>query len=175
MEYGGESNLRKLIEKQKNLDKFEENIIIDILKQICLGIKEIHKNGIIHRDLKPENIFIDENNKIKIGDFDISKIISNNKKTKKTQKKAGTPNYIAPEIINNNIYSTKSDIYALGCIMYELFTFNVYEEDKNNREKSCKIDESVYDKKWQNLLDLLLKEDYKKRPDIEKILNEYFN
>ena len=73
MEYGGESNLRDLIEKQKDLDKFEENIIIDILKQICLGIKEIHKNGIIHRDLKPENIFINENNDIKIGDFGISK------------------------------------------------------------------------------------------------------
>ena len=177
MEYGGNSNLRDLIEKQnqKNLCKFEENIIIDIMKQICLGIKEIHKNGIIHRNLKPENIFIDKNNKIKIGDFGISKIITNNKKTNKTENKAGTINYMAPEIKNKNIYSNKSDIYSLGCIMYKLFTLNVYEDDKNDKEKYCKIDELVYDKKWQNLLDLLLKEDYHKRPDIEKILNDYLN
>ena len=175
MEYGGESNLRNFIEKQKNLELIEENIIIDIIKQICLGIKEIHKNKIIHRDLKPENIFIDENNKIKIGDFGISKIISNNKTSQKTQKEAGTIKYMAPEISNKKIYSNKSDIYALGCIMYELFTLNVYEDDKKDKEKVCKIDESSYDKKWQNLLNLLLKEDYHKRLDIEEILNNYLN
>ena len=72
MEYGGEINLKQYIENKEEL--IEENIIKDIILQICIGIKEIHKNNIIHRDLTPDNIFINKNNKIKIGDFDISKI-----------------------------------------------------------------------------------------------------
>ena len=51
----------------------EEKLIYNIIKQICLGIKEIHNKKIIHRDLKPENIFMNKNNEIKIGDFGISK------------------------------------------------------------------------------------------------------
>ena len=53
----------------------EEDILYNIIKQICIGIKEIHNKNIIHRDLKPENIFINENNVIKIGDFGISKLL----------------------------------------------------------------------------------------------------
>ena len=65
MEYGGEMNLKQYIEHQKD-ELIEENIIKDIILQICIGIKEIHKNSIIHRDLTPDNIFINKNNKIKI-------------------------------------------------------------------------------------------------------------
>ena len=67
MEYGGEINLKQYIENKEEL--IEENIIKDIILQICIGIKEIHKNNIIHRDLTPDNIFINKNNKIKIGDL----------------------------------------------------------------------------------------------------------
>ena len=56
MEYGGEINLKRYIENKKELIK--ENIIKDIILQICIGLKEIHKNNIIHRDLTPDNIFI---------------------------------------------------------------------------------------------------------------------
>ena len=78
MEYCSDSNLKKFILSYKNKNKFiDENIIKDIILQICIGIKEIHKNSIIHRDLTPDNIFINKNNKIKIGDFGISKIIKN--------------------------------------------------------------------------------------------------
>ena len=72
MEYGGEINLKQYIENKEEL--IEEKIIKDIVLQICIGLKEIHKNNIIHRDLTPDNIFINKNNKIKIGDFGISKI-----------------------------------------------------------------------------------------------------
>ena len=58
---------------KKKIKKIDEKIIINIIKQICLGIREIHNKNIIHRDLKPENILLDKNNKIKIGDFGISK------------------------------------------------------------------------------------------------------
>ena len=70
MEYCSEGNLRNFIDK--NIDNetlIKENIIINIIKQICIGILEIHNLKIVHRDLKPENIFINDNMDIKIGDF----------------------------------------------------------------------------------------------------------
>ena len=70
MEYCNGDNLRSFINKNINDNTLiEENIIINIVKQLCIGIKEIHNKKIIHRDLKPENIFINDNMNIKIGDF----------------------------------------------------------------------------------------------------------
>ena len=70
MEFCDGDNLRNFINKNKNNNTLiEENILYDIIKQICIGIKEIHDKKIIHRDLKPENIFINDNKNIKIGDF----------------------------------------------------------------------------------------------------------
>ena len=75
MEYAGDNDLKKFIQNYKDKDEFiDEKIIRDIVIQICKELKEIHDNKIIHRDLTPDNIFIDKNNKIKIGDFGISKI-----------------------------------------------------------------------------------------------------
>ena len=74
MEYCDGDNLRNFIDK--NMEKntlIDEDILKNIIKQLCIGIKEIHDNKIIHRDLKPENIFINKNMNIKIGDFGISK------------------------------------------------------------------------------------------------------
>ena len=74
MEFCDGENLRNFINKNMNNNTLiDENIIYNIIKQICLGIKEIHNKKIIHRDLKPENIFMNKNMEIKIGDFGISK------------------------------------------------------------------------------------------------------
>ena len=82
MEYCEGIDLRELIEKYKNEGKLmDEQLIYSIVLDICLGIKEIHKNNIIHRDLKPENIFRLNNNKIKIGDFGVAKQLDQNKKS----------------------------------------------------------------------------------------------
>ena len=88
MEFCNEGNLRNFIDK--NIDNetlIEENIISNIIKQICIGIKEIHKRKIVHRDLKPENIFMNDNMNIKIGDFGISKQLSSYKTHTLTNKK----------------------------------------------------------------------------------------
>ena len=81
---------------------------------------------------------------------------------------------MAPEIIKGEKYDAKVDIYALGCIIYELFTLNQYYIDKVIEEKECKIDLEIYNKKWQKLIDLLLKKDYHKRPNIDEVYN-YLN
>ena len=173
MQYGGKTNLKKFIMEYRDKNQLiEEKIINDIIFQIYIGIKEIHKSNIIHRDLKPENIFIDDKNKILIGDFGISKILEANKKYASTR--SGTFEYMAPEIIKGEKYDKKVDIYALGCIIYELFTLNVYYLDKIINEKECKINLDLYPKKWQELIDLLLKKDYHKRPDIDEV-DKYLN
>ena len=77
MEFCNEGNLRNFIDKHINDNiLIEENIISNIIKQICRGIKERHDKKIVHRDLKPENIFMNDNMNIKIGDFGISKQLS---------------------------------------------------------------------------------------------------
>jgi surface protein len=170
MEYAGDVNLKTFIKKHKYINKLiDENLIKNIIIQICLGLKEIHSANIIHRDLTPENIFIDEtNHKIKIGDFGVSKFLEEN--IKYADSIVGKYKYFAPEIIKNQKYDNKIDIYALGCIIYELFTLNEYFIDKNYGENNnLTINMQEYDKKWQNLIDLLLKNDYHERPNIEEI------
>ena len=164
MEYGGNTDLKKYIKKQGN-NLIEEKTIKNIIIQICLGLKEIHKNKLIHRDLTPDNIFMDGNNNIKIGDFSVSKILTTNKYTK---SKVGKYHYFAPEIEKEKEYNNKADIYALGCIIYELFTLNEYYDVKNNDDN---INTKIYNPKWQYLIDLTLQEDYNKRPNIDEIYN----
>ena len=170
MEYCGDTDLKQFIEKQQSKNELiEEELIKDFILQICNGLKEIHNNGIIHRDLTPDNIFIGKNNKIKIGDFSISKILT--KSTLLSVKQSGKYRYFAPEFELERKFNNKTDIYSLGCIIYELFTLNEYYIDKKINEKDCKIDSDNYNKKWQEVIELLLNKNYKLRPDIEEVLN----
>ena len=146
MEYGGNTDLKKFIEKQEHL--IEEKIIKDIIIQICLGLKEIHKNKLIHRDLTPDNIFMDNNNKIKIGDFGVSKILTSSIHYSISQ--VGVHHYFAPEIEKGEKYNNKVDIYALGCIIYELFTLNEY---YNEKKENPTVNTDIYNPKWQHLID----------------------
>ena len=125
MEYY-EHNLRTLMRDYREYNKYAE-FIKTILFQICLGIKYIHEKNIIHRNLKPENIFIDNNKIIKIGDFGILKKFN---KDRYTNRDVRTFNYMAPEIIKNEKYNNKVDLWSYGCIIYELITFERCFEDK---------------------------------------------
>jgi serine/threonine protein kinase len=166
MEFGGEKNLKQFIRELEG-KLIEEKIIKNIIKQLCLGLKEIHKNKLIHRDLTPDNIFIDDNYRIKIGDFGVSRKLSANTKYAKTH--TGKTHYNPPEVEKGEKYDYRADIYSLGCVIYELFTLNEYYVDKNNPNKNAIIDINIYNKKWQELLDLLLKYDYHERPFIENL------
>ena len=177
MEFCEHKDLRSFINTYKNNNKLiHEQVIFTIMEELCLGIKEIHSKNIIHRDLKPENIFISDNYKIKIGDFGISKILDG---TDYAQTFAGSYCYLAPEIINENKYSNKVDIWSLGCILYELCTLNRCFDSNNilklinqiNSGIHGKIDLNIYNDRWQKMIDLLLKKDYKERPNIEEALN----
>ena len=115
-----------------------ESIIYFFIKRICLGLKEIHKKNLIHRDLKSENIFLTDAIKVKIGHFGISKQLINGNDFTNTQ--TGAPLYMAPEMLREEKYNNKVDIWSLGYIIYELCTSNYYFEHKNQG----KINLSIY-------------------------------
>lgn len=99
----------------------QEDVVWNIFSQIVMALKECHchSNGkILHRDLKPSNIFKGENNQIKLGDFGLSKQL--NSELNYANTNVGTPYYMSPEQISDLVYDEKSDIWSLGCILYEL-------------------------------------------------------
>ena len=175
MEYCSGQSLRDLINKHyKNDVLIEEDILYNIVKQICIGIKEIHEKNIIHRDLKPDNIFMDEKMNIKIGDFGISKYFNSDNEVEISKYKAGDFKYTAPEILIQGIYNKKSDMYSLGCIIYELIYLKKYFDDKEYNEIK-KIDSNTHNIKWQEILNSLLKKEFDKRMDINELEKEINN
>ena len=170
-------DLGKEIETRfKTLNYFLEDDIWKIFIQICYGIHYLHKNNIIHRDLKTANIFLEKDNNIRIGDFGISKIL----KQDLTNTSMGTPLYLSPEVINRENYGLKTDLWALGCILYELamlkYTFSSYNMNslmkKINNCKYVKISNPIYSSSIQNIVDLLIVKDSLKRIDIDQLLKE---
>ncbi|MCC7532113.1 MAG: protein kinase [Candidatus Melainabacteria bacterium] len=100
-----------------------------IIIQICRGLQEAHNVGIIHRDLKPDNILLQDRSDrpdwVKIVDFGISHLVQGNKRLTKTGKMVGTPEYIAPEQLKDKPLDIRTDLYALGIILYETLTGRV--------------------------------------------------
>ncbi len=121
MEYADNKDLEyKINEKYKTKTFFIENEIIATFKKIVYGLKALHDLKIIHRDLKLANIFLFKNGDVKMGDLNVSKVLKKGLLNTQT----GTPYYASPEIWNNKPYDFKSDIWSLGCLLYEMITFN---------------------------------------------------
>ncbi|CAD8055952.1 unnamed protein product [Paramecium primaurelia] len=98
---------------------FTATEIIEMTTQIIKGYSILYKNSIIHRDLKPENLLFGNDGKIKISDFGMSKILDKEARNQLViQSQVGTPYYASPQILNDGIYSSKTDIFSLGVIVY---------------------------------------------------------
>ena len=123
MEYadGGDLNTQIKEIKQKKLF-FEEKQIWSTLIQILEGLNYLHKSSIIHRDLKSANIFLTKDGIVKIGDLNVSKILT---KMVTTNTQTGTPYFASPEIWNDQPYDYKCDIWSVGCIIYEMASLHV--------------------------------------------------
>ena len=117
MEYADDGDLYTKIKKMKE-EKifFEEKTIWDYTIQIIQGLKALHDKNIMHRDLKSENIFLTKNYKCKIGDMNVSKVL----KEKLLMTQTGTPYYASPEVWMSKPYSFKSDLWSIGCVIYEM-------------------------------------------------------
>lgn len=92
---------------------------LEISRQLCAGLAAAHDRGVLHRDLKPANVMIDSEGRVRIADFGLAGIAGG---IKGTEIQSGTPAYMAPETLSGREVTTRSDIYALGLVLYELFT-----------------------------------------------------
>ena len=145
MEHCSGGDLGKIIKKcKRDRTNLDENLIWKIFAQCVLALKECHRrteNGeskpILHRDLKPANILLDAGQNIKMGDFGLAKELSSQNRLAQTN--VGTPFYMAPEIINEKEYDEKSDIWALGCLIYELASLKPPFDGTNMLTLSVKI------------------------------------
>ena len=126
MEYCEGGDMAQLIKKcKKDKDYMAEDIIWKILTQLLQALNVCHskKSGnsigkIIHRDIKPGNVFFDGVHNVKLGDFGLSRLLS--QESVYAQTNVGTPYYMSPEQINEANYNEKTDIWSLGCVLYEM-------------------------------------------------------
>ncbi len=114
MEYVDGEDLAALL---RRIGRFPEDRALDIARQLCAGIAAAHERGIVHRDLKPANVMIDGDGNVRVTDFGIATAASD-----AGGIVAGTPQYMAPEQLAGRPATTKSDLYALGLILFEVFT-----------------------------------------------------
>ncbi len=114
-EYVEGITLKEYIEKSSKVGITEaKRIILQVLK----GLEHAHENKIVHKDIKGQNILISVDNKIKITDFGIADILED--EMTKTQSLMGTPQYVAPEVLNKGESTVQTDIYSTGILLYEL-------------------------------------------------------
>lgn len=117
MEYLPGITLRELLREQRRLSIPQT---ITIMDAVLSGLSAAHRAGIVHRDVKPENVLLAEDGRIKIGDFGLARATSANTAT--GQMLLGTIAYLAPELVTRGTADARSDIYALGIMLYEMLT-----------------------------------------------------
>ncbi|KAL3311673.1 Serine/threonine-protein kinase 36 [Cichlidogyrus casuarinus] len=111
-----EGDLYEILMDDKN---FSEEIVKDVACQLVSALYYLHANRILHRDMKPQNILLDANGVVKLCDFGFAK--SSNLDTFVLTSIKGTPLYMSPEIVQQRPYDHTADLWALGCILYELY------------------------------------------------------
>ena len=132
MEYVDGEDLSSLL---KRVGRFPEDRALEIARQICAGLAAAHERDVIHRDLKPANVMLDGTGKVRITDFGLAG-------TSGEAIRAGTPAYMAPEQLAGNDVTARSDIYALGLVLYEIFTGQRALDGKNLAELIHKREQS---------------------------------
>jgi NIMA (never in mitosis gene a)-related kinase len=155
----------------------KEETIWKFTIQIMLGLQSLHSKKILHRDIKTLNIFLDDNFDVRIGDLGTAKTLS----TEFTNTIVGTPYYLSPELCEEKPYNEKTDIWAFGCLVYELCTGKHPFEAQNQAALALKIVmgkfqdiPSFYSKDLRWIVHSCLSVDYKRRPSIQYLLERPF-
>ncbi len=117
MEYLPGMTLRELLQEHRVLTTEQT---FDIMEAVLAGLAAAHKAGIVHRDLKPENVMLADDGRIKIGDFGLARAVSANTATGAAL--LGTIAYLSPELVTRGTADARSDLYAIGIMMYEMLT-----------------------------------------------------
>ncbi|MGH9929887.1 MAG: serine/threonine-protein kinase [Pyrinomonadaceae bacterium] len=116
MEYIKGEELSSLL---RRIGRLPADKATEIARQLCAGLTAAHNRGVLHRDLKPANVMIDENGSVRITDFGLAGL---EEEIRSEEIRAGTPAYMSPEQLAGKELTTKSDIYSLGLVLYEVFT-----------------------------------------------------
>ncbi|XP_057901148.1 serine/threonine-protein kinase Nek5 isoform X6 [Melospiza georgiana] len=179
MEYCDGGDLMKRINMQHGV-LFDEDQILSWFVQISLGLKHIHDKKILHRDVKAQNIFLSNNGRVaKLGDFGIARQL--NSTTEFAHTCVGTPYYLSPEICENRPYNNKTDIWSLGCVLYELCALKHPFQGNSLHELVLKICRGRFQPVSPNysydlriLISQLFKISPRDRPSINSILRKPF-
>ncbi|NXO33194.1 NEK11 kinase, partial [Locustella ochotensis] len=170
---GGDLDFK--IQEYKDSGKiFTQSQVIDWFIQLLLGVNYMHERRILHRDLKAKNIFL-KDSLLKIGDFGVSCLLMGSCDLATTF--TGTPYYMSPEVLKHQGYNTKSDIWSLGCILYEMCCMNHAFTGENFLSVVLKIVEGetpslpdIYPSKLNAVLCSMLSKDPSLRPAAAEIL-----
>ncbi len=118
---------RDLASVLRSIGRFPQEKALDLARQLCAGLAALHDRGVLHRDLKPANIMLDDDGRLRITDFGLAGVAD---QIEAREIRSGTPLYMAPEQLEGREVSVRSDLYALGLVIYELFTGRrAYEAD----------------------------------------------
>nr|XP_020509225.1 serine/threonine-protein kinase Nek10 [Labrus bergylta] len=165
-------HFNSLKEKQQ---QFTEDRIWNIFIQMCLALRYLHKEKrIVHRDLTPNNIMLGEKDKITITDFGLAKQKEENSKLTSV---VGTILYSCPEVVKNEPYGEKADVWALGCILYQMAALQPPFYSSNMLSLANKIveaqyepvEEGAYSERVTDMIRWCLSPDAEQRPDIQAV------
>jgi serine/threonine-protein kinase len=116
MEYIDGEDLASLL---RRVGRLPEEKGVEIARQLCLALAAVHEQGLLHRDLKPHNVMLDGRGKVRLTDFGLAAAAED---VSGTEVRSGTPAYQAPEQLRGEAVSVQSDLFALGLVLYEVFT-----------------------------------------------------
>jgi len=176
-DYASYGDLHRQMKKHASRStQFSERAVWSFFLQLVMGIKYLHDHGVLHRDLKAANIFVDGEGCLKIGDFGIAKMLRPGSMFAVDQ--IGSPYYVSPEIWRKQPYDTKSDMWAIGCFLYELIALRPPFQAHDMEQLSKNIMGGKYDPlpastspELQRLVRRLLVLEPKARPDINELLD----
>ncbi|CAD8104345.1 unnamed protein product [Paramecium sonneborni] len=180
MEYAEGGDLQKLLKEYKEKRKsFKETTIWKISKELTQAIQHLHDNNIIHRDIKSLNVFLTKDKHVKLGDLGVSKIF--NSEIALNGTRVGTPLYLAPELVQHEPYDYKVDVWALGCIIFQLATHEPPFQGDNLIALGYSIVNhppkhlpSQYTNQLSQFISKLLEKNPQHRPTISQINNLFF-
>ena len=187
MEYADKGDLFQLItERKKTKTFFKEPEIWKTFIQLLKGLKSLHELKILHRDIKSANVFLFKGGIVKLGDLNVSKVARKGLGYTQT----GTPYYASPEVWKDKPYDSKSDIWSLGCVIYEMTTLRPPFQAQSMEELYRKVIRGIYPKisskyseDLNDVLKLMIQVEVGARPSCDELLKmpiiskriEYFN
>lgn len=178
-EFADGGDLRKqLTDRAPRRSPFKESDLLSLFVQCCLALKHLHDRKIIHRDIKPENIFLTSSNVVKLGDFGVATVLSHTLACAQTL--TGTPYYTSPEICLGKKYNSKTDVWSLGCVLFELATFEHAFNGRSQRQlfenivnAACPpLRTSAYSSALGVLVAEMLRKNPRDRPSVNQIIRK---